>query len=1478
MRYKFDSIHQKALMIASADVKSEIKAKFKSDIPSIRIGYIPFEGIGAIELKAFINVDGEISIGYNNHVEFGVVYEDSMFKLHRTFTNNKQPSLAAAFSVNAGVELLASLDKSIPFISASASVKTGILNKVQIDEYSDNKTPFVCQHRFSFLYATAETSATVDFKVVKKSLVDKKWEIWGPDNTPAKSVMHIEDGQLVPQCTRNPHKYDNFFSKWNSWYGGYGWYGLDDAGEIVPVFTYTLDDEGNATITGYTGRASILDIPEEVDGHPVVAIGKNAFKNRTDLLCVSIPDGVLNIKDDAFYGCTNLSSVNLPKSLVDIGSRVFYNDNNITSIEIPKSLSKAAEYNHDGPFGKCNGLKYISFEEGVSKIAKCLFAGCDGIEEIVIPDTVTTIEDNAFLECEHLLKIKIPSKVTSIGDYAFQGCVSLAEVLFDESLTTIGSRAFAGDSMLREIIITDSVTEIKNGAFAKCDNLNKVVLSKQLKTIGAEAFYNDDKITEIIVPKSLENTTDVIQQYAYRDGFQSMRNTYLGPFYECDGLKNVTFESGTTAIATGLFAHVPGLEEIEIPDTVTAIKYQAFYDCKNLNNVKISSSTTVIEESSFAYDINLKNIVIPDSVTEIKKGAFAKCKNLSNVVLSKRLTILGAEVFYDDDSIETIKIPKTLTTTKDTIQTYAYGDGYESMSSVYKGSFYNCSGLKKVIFENGITNIPDCLFRRCDGLEDVSIPDSVISIEGSVFADCTSLKEIVLPDTINSMGTYVFSGCTNLKKVHIPNIRINMMEGTFNNCKSLENINFPDTLETIQGSAFKNCTSLKEVVLPGKVKTIEGSAFSGCTALTKVVIPDSVRTINGSAFSHCEVLTDLSIAEGVTEIKGNAFEYNKALQKVTLPDSLNKLGDKAFQYCDSLSEVDMGAGIKVVPKYCFYEDPALTSIILPQQMTAVNDYAFGNCTKFEDITMNRNVSSVVANAFSYPDKLTIHGISGTYAENFANDNSITFKAINSPATSVKLNHTKYNLAKNATLQMTAAITPVDSTDELTWISSNEEIATVDEKTGLVKAIDVGNTEIIAMIGDKTAICELIVYRGVTGVDLNVTSKELGVGDTLQLIANISPSDATNKNVIWRSSEETVAEIDDNGLVTALSLGTADITVKTEDGEYEKTCSITVKEVAVTGVTLNTKTATIGIGKTYKLIPTIEPQNAANKEVTWTSSKLDVATVENGIVTGIAEGQTTIIVKTVDGSKTATCMITVSKDAPDNPEENGDNPDIDEPGIGDAPSDNPADRPGTGEQGDNSGGEQGESGEQGGNDAPGGSDTPGGNDNQGGNGNQNQNGTVPSGSQQPSTTPVTPSQQTQPSNQSGQQQTIIQPQTQTNPDTQTVSTNTEQPTGVVDSNTLAGVKRFSVKNKKGRKLVLSWKWQDGVDKYEIQYALNKKFTKSKKSKKAAGYLDSLTIKKLKKGKTYYVRIRAFSNDNGKKLYSEWSKVKKVKIKK
>ena len=538
-----------------------------------------------------------------------------------------------------------------------------------------------------------------------------------------------------------------------------------------------------------------------------------------------------------------------------------------------------------------------------------------------------------------------------------------------------------------------------------------------------------------------------------------------------------------------------------------------------------------------------------------------------------------------------------------------------------------------------MTSIGDSAFNRCTSLKDIEIQDSVTSIGSSAFYNCSSLQEIDIPNSVTAMGTYVFSGCTDLQKAHLPEIRINLQEGTFQNCTSLTEINLPDTLETIGLNAFYNCTSLTEVNLPSKVNTINSSAFYGCTGLTKVTIPASVRAIYSSAFSHCEALTDLTIAEGTNEIGNYAFEYCKSLQKVTFPDSLQLLGIYAFRYCDTLSEVNIGAGLKVIPSYCFYEDPALEKIVLPQQVTTINEYAFGNCTKFTDITMNRNVSTITANAFSYPGKLTIRGISGTYPETFATENDITFVALNTPATAIKLNATEKRLARGYTAQMTANITPADSSDQLTWTSSDKDIVTVDAN-GQIKGIATGTANIIAMAGDVMEFCEVTVYEKVTSVYINGSSRTMTLGETYQLSATVYPSNATNPNTSWSTSDEKVATVDENGLVTAVSYGTATIIVTTEDGGYTDTFTVNIEPIAVTGVSLNAQIAVVGLNSTYQLVATIVPENATNQDVTWTSSKPAVATVENGVVTGVSEGTAIIIVKTADGAKTASCTVTV----------------------------------------------------------------------------------------------------------------------------------------------------------------------------------------------------------------------------------------------
>ena len=173
---------------------------------------------------------------------------------------------------------------------------------------------------------------------------------------------------------------------------------------------------------------------------------------------------------------------------------------------------------------------------------------------------------------------------------------------------------------------------------------------------------------------------------------------------------------------------------------------------------------------------------------------------------------------------------------------------------------------------------------------------------------------------------------------------------------------------------------------------------------------------------------------------------------------------------------------------------------------------------------------------------------------------------------------------------------------------------------------------------------------VTGVTLSKTSASLTKGNTLALTATVSPSNATNKSVTWASSNTSVATVNSNGVVTAVANGTATITVTTADGGFKATCTVTVSNVKVTGVSVTPTSATLEAGKTIALTATVTPSNAADKSVTWTSSNTNVATVSStGVVTAKSQGSATITAKTNDGSYTATSKITVTATTTPDPE-------------------------------------------------------------------------------------------------------------------------------------------------------------------------------------------------------------------------------------
>ena len=194
------------------------------------------------------------------------------------------------------------------------------------------------------------------------------------------------------------------------------------------------------------------------------------------------------------------------------------------------------------------------------------------------------------------------------------------------------------------------------------------------------------------------------------------------------------------------------------------------------------------------------------------------------------------------------------------------------------------------------------------------------------------------------------------------------------------------------------------------------------------------------------------------------------------------------------------------------------------------------------------------------------------------------------------------------------------------------------------SLNTGSHEVIVNGGTLSGNVTGEVTYKVTGVSLNKDSLTLDVGSSETLNATVAPNNATNQKVTWTSNAESVATVDESGNVEAVAPGTANITVTTEDGSKQATCTVTVTQ-PVTGVSLNKNTLELYTGKSETLIATVEPSDTTNPAVNWSSDKPEVATVEGGTVTAKAAGTATITATTVDGGFTTICTVTVRPDIP-----------------------------------------------------------------------------------------------------------------------------------------------------------------------------------------------------------------------------------------
>ena len=1474
----------------SCNVKGDA---FKDINHTLTLGAVPLGGVGMLTLAMEYNLSGEATLTVEKEFEAGFAYSDG-FRIVGN-SHKKGFSFSAEADLTTGIVL--SAKATLGIVSGDIYAKTGARMNIKYVRYSSG-TPTYCASQAAYLYASVGASAKIGVGIASKTF-SKSIEIWGKNNSPVRVYYHIEDGVLRTSCTRGKEfaAQGGWTSYWTSpgsryfnpaGVGSYFDAGAGAGGAIVPIYTYTLDDANRATITGYSGNATALYIPDEIDGHEVVEIGDSAFENRTDLRTVMIPDSVTEIGSCAFNNCTNLSNVTLSQNLKYMEGRAFGSCEKITKIEIPKSLDNCGNSgyaSYHGPFGACSGLKKITFEEGATEVSNGLFRGCTGLEEINIPDGVTKIESSSFEDCINLVsvnisdsvikieneafagcekiesinipdsvteigestfancsklsnvklsknleymggrafgscekitqieipksldncgnsgyasyhgpfgacsglkkitfeegtteissglfrgctgleEINIPNSVTEIESSSFEDCINLVSVNIPDSVIKIGNEAFAGCKKIESINIPDSVTEIGGSTFANCSKLSNVKLSKNLEYMGGRAFGSCEKITQIEIPKSLDNCGN--------SGYAS----YHGPFGACSGLKKITFEEGTTEISSGLFRGCTGLEEINIPDSVTEIESSSFEDSINLVSVNIPDSVIKIGNEAFAGCEKIESINIPDSVTEIGESTFANCSKLSNVKLSKNLEYMGGRAFGSCEKITQIEIPKSLDN--------CGNSGYAS----YHGPFGACSGLKKIIFEEGTKEISNNLFRGCTGLEEISIPASVIKIERYTFADCTNLKNVYFSNGVKNVENNAFTNCTSLTKVNIP-----------------------DTVDSIGNSAFSGCTNLIEVHLPDKLKETASDTFSGCKKLTTINFPSTLTTIGNSAFSGCESLPEAILPSGVEKIESNAFKNCKALKKAAVPDTVSSIGSSAFYGCEALADITLGSKLKKIESQTFYGCTVLPSIVLPYNVTTIGDSAFVNCTKLTQITVPRNTTSIASNAFSYPKKMTMYGPSDCYAQTYASGKGIKYVTQDIHATSVSLDITEKTAERYDDFQLTATIAPLNFTDAVVWTSSNEEVATVSD-TGYVEICGVGTAVITVTAGNVKAACKITVPQLIDWIEFDEDEIELKAGQTYQLKPYISPSDATNKKLKYTSSDTKVAEVSASGLVTAKSEGEAKIRAAATDGSDEyAVCYVTVTGKAkVTGITLDRTSAEVKRGEKLTLNVTVSPSYASNKKVVWKSANTKIATVDaNGSVTAKAPGRTKITVTSAENSSyQESCTVTVPYKITYKLNKGKNNA-------------------------------------------------------------------------------------SNPSTYYGKKVTLKNPSrkgyafagwytdAKFKKKITSISNSAKSDYILYAKWTKVKVAKASLtsaKNSKSKQILLKYKKVSGAKGYEISYSTDKKFKKAVTKKNTAK--TSYTISKLKKGKIYYVRIRAYKMDStGKKVYGKYSSMKKVKVSK
>lgn len=768
--------------------------------------------------------------------------------------------------------------------------------------------------------------------------------------------------------------------------------------QTTSAWTYETVTYGGASgiaVTGYSGTATDIFIPAQIDGKNVLKLGDGLFQGKTGINSVSLDEGIKVIGKNAFAGATNLLCIVTPKTLVEIGENAFSGCSAFNSVVLYSAVTTIGE----NAFEDCPNVKIygaagsaaetyaaagnLSFtvisenatpetatQNGVTYYIKNGEASANAIDStapatLIIPSTiegypvtdigavfnnykgrartviiggnVKSIKDEAF-RGSYVQEVFIPDSVKSIGELAFYHCDYLRSVSLPKGITAINRNTFGYCGDLQTINIPDSVTILGEEAFGKCESLTSISGGKNVRSIGRIAFRGCEKLTDMSVFSSVTNIGDQA-------------------FNGCKNLEKIIVPNGVTRLETDTFGGCSKATSVSLPSGLRTIDDAAFSGCAGLTSVTLDGVQT-IDESAFSGCKGLTSVTLGSNVTTIGKNAFSGCTSLKSIVIPQNVRSMQADSFPSGTVLCVSENSYAHTFAKNNNLLYFIPqNGSEPEFVTQDGISYYIANENAVVTSVEAT------------VTSVTLPDTVndypVTRFGDAFQGNTTLREITIGSNVTRIENSAFMGCTNLQNVTLGSNVTRIEDSAFSGCTNLRSVALGSNVRSIGNNAFRACTALPGITIDG-VESIGQYAFAFCSALTSITIPSSVKSIGYAAFQRCYNLETAIISEGVTAVSGSMFEYCEKLKNVTLPSTLETIGQCAFTSCTALTEMTVPSKVTAIPSYFVSGCTNLTSVTIPGSVTSIDYKSFADCPKLQTLLLPQSITTILSNQYATP--------------------------------------------------------------------------------------------------------------------------------------------------------------------------------------------------------------------------------------------------------------------------------------------------------------------------------------------------------------------------------------------------------------------------------------------------------------------------------------------------------------------------------